>query len=189
MNLGFIIWLIPPLIYYLVQKKEIGKRKSLQNLGIKKCSWIYYVLGIGLGIGGILISKLIVSFGNINSDLLLHTPGSLGDLPKTFISFTIIFVLIGIPVGFSEELLFRGLLGGIFMRKWKFWWGNSLQAVIFAIFHTLPVLLVTPDTSIFAFAFSFISGFIMGVLYHNSGSIIPSFLMHSLGYPLLLWIF
>ncbi len=166
MNPGFIIWLIPLFIYYLVQKENNGKRKSLQNLGLKQCSWIYYLPGIGLGMGGILISKLVLSLGFITIDLLQHTPANFGDLPKTFTSFIIVFALIGIPVGFSEELMFRGMLGGIFIRKWKFWWGNSVQASIFAIF--------------------FISGFIMGILYDKSGSIIPSFLMHSLGYPLLL---
>jgi membrane protease YdiL (CAAX protease family) len=76
----------------------------------------------------------------------------------------------------GEEVLFRGFLGGVFMRRLGFFWGNLLQSAVFIIPHlalllidlrTWPVILV-----------QFAAGWLLGWLRHKTGSILPGAAVH-----------
>jgi membrane protease YdiL (CAAX protease family) len=82
-----------------------------------------------------------------------------------------------VKTGFSEELLFRGLIAGSFSRRMSLWRANLVQAFIFLLPHFL-VLLVMPEMwgllpVVFLFAL------FMGWVRIRSGSILGPWLMHA----------
>ncbi len=79
------------------------------------------------------------------------------------------------PVG--EEVFFRGLLGGVLMRRLGFAWGNLLQAVVFLLVH-LPLLLV--DTRLWPLLpAQFVAGWVLGWLRHRTGTYLPGAAVHA----------
>ncbi|WP_143420382.1 CPBP family intramembrane glutamic endopeptidase [Halorubrum vacuolatum] len=82
-------------------------------------------------------------------------------------------------VTLGEELLFRGLIGGILFRRFGFHTGNLLQTAIFVLPHLLILVLVPglwPMIVVWAAA-----GWLMGWLYFRTGSIVPGWIAHTLG--------
>lgn len=73
----------------------------------------------------------------------------------------------------GEEVFFRGLLGGIFIRRLRFWWGNTLQALVFLMLH-VPLLFV--DVRLAAML---PAQFTAGWLRYKSGSFLPGGLVHA----------
>lgn len=49
-----------------------------------------------------------------------------------------------VKTGFTEELLFRGLIAGCLSRRFSLLWANVMQALIFLIPHLL-VLRIMPE--------------------------------------------
>jgi membrane protease YdiL (CAAX protease family) len=81
--------------------------------------------------------------------------------------------------GFTEELLFRGLIAGSLSRRLPFVLANLTQALIFLLPH-LAILLVAPQMWGFlpvVFAVALLYGWVR----IRSGSIIGSWLMHASG--------
>ena len=50
------------------------------------------------------------------------------------------FVRIPIATAFYEEMLFRGVLFGMFARKWKPLWAALASSALFGLWHILPTL-------------------------------------------------
>jgi membrane protease YdiL (CAAX protease family) len=76
----------------------------------------------------------------------------------------------------AEEILFRGLLGGIFMRRYGFAIGNVLQALVFLAPH---LLLLAVSTALWPILpVQLVSGWLLGWLRWRSASIGPSSLAH-----------
>ena len=83
-----------------------------------------------------------------------------------------------LKTGFTEELLFRGLLAGSLQRRMPLWAANLLQAVIFFIPHLLMVVYLAPGLWQILFSI-FISSLLMGWLRMKSGSILGPWIMHA----------
>jgi len=81
-------------------------------------------------------------------------------------------------VALGEEILFRGLLGGYFERRFGFMKGNTVQVFIFLLPHLL-LLYVSVSFSVVVVV-QFFAGWIFGWLRLRSGSIFPSWLSHSI---------
>jgi len=82
-----------------------------------------------------------------------------------------------VQTGFTEELLFRGLIAGSLSRRLAFVWANLAQALIFLLPHLL-ILRVMPEmwpTLPIVFA----AGLFQGWLRIRSGSIIGPWLFHA----------
>lgn len=82
-----------------------------------------------------------------------------------------------IKTGFSEELLFRGLLAGSLARRLSLFWANIVQALIFLLPH-LIVVAIMPEIWWFLFivlAMSLVKGWIR----IESGSIVGPWLIHA----------
>ena len=93
-------------------------------------------------------------------------------------SFFIALLREGIFVALGEELFFRGFLGGLLIRRFGFQIGNLLQAIIFLLPH---LLILTVSTTLWPILIpQFIVGWIYGLLLYKSGSILPSWIAHSL---------
>jgi len=82
-----------------------------------------------------------------------------------------------VTTGFTEELLFRGLIAGSFARKLSFAWANTVQATIFLLPH-LMILVVMPEVwEILPLVFA--GALVLGWIRIRSGSILGPWLIHS----------
>ncbi|MGA2475263.1 MAG: CPBP family intramembrane glutamic endopeptidase [Terriglobia bacterium] len=82
-----------------------------------------------------------------------------------------------VKTGFTEELLFRGLIAGSLSRRLPPLWANPLQALIFLIPHLL-VLKVMPEMwSILPVIF--VIALFVGWVRIKSGSIIGVWVIHA----------
>ena len=106
--------------------------------------------------------------------------------------FSITSIILGIlycfvQAGASEEVLFRGLIGRRLFNKFGNFKGNLIQAFIFWIMHLLIFRLMTGNWiswfQVYAFIASFGLGLAAGFVNYrkNGSSIMPSWLLHSLG--------
>lgn len=77
----------------------------------------------------------------------------------------------------GEEVFFRGLLGGILLRRLGFARGNAVQALIFLAPHCLLLLISTRLWPILPA--QLVAGWLLGWLRHRSGSIGPSWFAHA----------
>ncbi|MDO4784533.1 MAG: CPBP family intramembrane metalloprotease [Propionibacteriaceae bacterium] len=76
----------------------------------------------------------------------------------------------------GEEVFFRGLLGGVLVRRLGFAWGNLVQAVLFLVPH-LPLLLV--DARLWTILpVQFVTGWLLGWLRDKAGSFVPGAVVH-----------
>ena len=86
--------------------------------------------------------------------------------------------------GLSEEIFFRGFLCKRLIGKFGFTLGNAFQAVCFGLIHGIPFGLVTESVLVLILItiFPTIMGYMQGWMNekHADGSIIPSWILHSL---------
>lgn len=76
----------------------------------------------------------------------------------------------------GEEVFFRGLLGGVLMRRLGFRWGNLLQAAIFLAPHMALLLL---DVRLWPLLpAQFAAGWVMGWLRHKTDTFVPGAVVH-----------
>jgi membrane protease YdiL (CAAX protease family) len=84
-----------------------------------------------------------------------------------------------VQTGFTEELLFRGLMAGSLSRRLPFLWANLTQALIFLLPHLL-VLMVMPDMWA-VLPLVFVGALVLGWIRIKSGSMLGSWLIHATG--------
>lgn len=77
----------------------------------------------------------------------------------------------------AEEMLFRGLIAGVLIRRLGFWRGNTLQALIFLAPHTLLLLISTSLWPILPV--QLLAGWLLGWLRNRSHSIGAAWLAHT----------
>jgi membrane protease YdiL (CAAX protease family) len=82
-----------------------------------------------------------------------------------------------IKTGFSEELLFRGLIAGSLSRRLPLIWANLLQALIFLVPHGLVVVVMPELWLILPVIFG--ASLFMGWVRIKSGSILGPWLCHA----------
>lgn len=82
-----------------------------------------------------------------------------------------------IKTGFSEELLFRGLIAGSLSRRLSLLWANTIQSLIFLLPH-LIVLKIMPELW-FILPLIFVCALFQGWVRIKSGSIIGPWLIHT----------
>ncbi|MGM0126313.1 hypothetical protein IGI37_003742 [Enterococcus sp. AZ194] len=98
-----------------------------------------------------------------------------GLLPALIFSF--------IKTGLSEELFFRGFLGKVLSRKFSFYIGNSIQALIFGYLHGAMLLAISGiGVAVLVTLFTGTIGWVNGYLNERyaGGSIIPSWCLHGI---------
>jgi membrane protease YdiL (CAAX protease family) len=92
-----------------------------------------------------------------------------------------------IQTGASEEILFRGFLAKRFIKFFGFSFGNLLQSALFGLIHVLLAFLVFSSIDIrqglLLFIIPCIAGWLFGYINEkqSGGSIVPSWLLHSIG--------
>ncbi len=78
----------------------------------------------------------------------------------------------------GEEVFFRGLLGGVLIRRLGFGWGNLLQAVLFLVPH---LALLLADVRLWpVIPVQFVTGWLLGWLRHRTGTFVPGAAVHAI---------
>lgn len=159
-----IVWILPALWVL-----KLSSRHPREFMSIKKVKTSLY-WGIGAGLFLALVSLL--------TKLYLH---------KTlFISELSWFLLTGVIVApIIEEFVFRDLVLGNFLAKYKFFWANTLTAFLFMLIHfpgwyfqgkLMPLL-----TSLTGGALSvFWIGWLFGYIYYRTKSASSSMITHAI---------
>jgi membrane protease YdiL (CAAX protease family) len=166
----FFLYVIPAVVYLIVQSRRRGgspaaRRRLGATWGAPSAYGWAAVLLLPLLLAGWLAIVLIPAE-------VIDDPG------VTVARLTSVSAGVGVLLrAVGEEVLFRGLLGGVFMRRLGFLWGNLLQSAVFIVPH-LPLLLVDLRTWPII-PVQFAAAWLLGWLRHRSGSFVPGALVHT----------
>ena len=177
-----IFFSIIPLIWWLVtaRKKEsffkwIGLKKIVINGSMLKFITLILIISVGY----------IFLISIIMSELVSKTDIATNQFYKQgWVALPSILFYAVIQTGLSEEIFFRGFLGKRLINKYNFLVGNTVQAIMFGLLHGIPFgfatnnILVTILLTLLPGAFGWFQGWINEK--YSSGSIIPSWIIHSL---------
>lgn len=178
-NFAFLV--VPAVVYALVVrfKSHLSWSEIADRLGLRKPQSPYWVVGFGVAIfmSGVTIAMTSMGLGFSDKGSPIHF--LVGQSPTSALVWSA-FLYAFISTGPGEEILFRGLIGGVFQRRvQRRWLANSLQALVFTLPHAL-ILLVRPDLW-FAIPVVFALGLVCGWLRIQSKSVVPSALVHAFG--------
>ena len=82
-----------------------------------------------------------------------------------------------VQTGFTEEVFFRGMIGGAVMRRFGFWRGNVLQSLIFLGPHLFLLVVMPEQWKILPVIFA--GALWGGWLLHKSGSFVGPWIIHA----------
>lgn len=166
-----ILFLIPSIVYFLVQgsPKKLGRPRAARRLG---ATW-------GRPRDYAWAAALLLPLAALGYLALLLVPAEVLSTPGVVARATTVLATLGILLrALGEEVFFRGLLGGILVRRLGFAVGNLLQAVIFLLPHAALLLV---DASLWPLLpVQFVAGWLLGWLRTRSGSFIPGALVHAI---------
>lgn len=153
--------------------EEVSRRAGMQ-LGRPR----YMLLSLGLAVGGavalLLWSPPLEPFTREGSAQSRMVGLGLG-----FESVTTAVLHGVVQTGFTEELLFRGLIAGSLARRLSVAWANVTQASIFLLPHLLLLLVMPEMWTILPLVF--VAGLILGWIRIRSGSILGPWILHASG--------
>ena len=176
-----ILFAIPSLIYAAVQRRRNASWPEIfTKLGWKGSPARYFLWGAAIGVvlGGLawlafqLIPPEVFQNSNVNT-------ARYAGWPLNATTVFLIFLREGIYTTLGEEVFFRGFLGGWLIRRFGFWVGNLLQTVIFLLPHLLLLLVSVQLWGLVVV--QALSGWFLGWLRYRSDSILPGWLLHTLG--------
>ncbi|OYO01545.1 CPBP family intramembrane metalloprotease [Enemella evansiae] len=169
--LEFVLFCIPTLIYVLVvsRKPDETARSAFGRAGGTWGPASGY--GWALAILPPLLLTAWLAIVLIPAEVL-QTPG------VTIARLTSVTAVIGVILrAVGEEVFFRGLLGGVLIRRLGFTLGNTVQAIIFLLPH-LPLLLIDLRTWPIL-PVQFATGWLLGWLRNRTGSFVPGAIVHT----------
>lgn len=171
-----VLFALPSLVYLLIlgRVKRLGVREATARLGAR---W-------GTGSGYLLTLALVVPLALLGYVAIVATPaGALaasganvtGASVATVTSAAAVLNVIARASG--EEVFFRGLLGGVLMRRLGFGWGNLVQALLFLLPHGALLLV---DAGFWPLLpVQFVAGWLLGLLRYKAGSFLPGAVLHA----------
>lgn len=179
-NLLAPVLFVPSLVFFVIQLiHKRPKGEVAQELGWALPTW--QNLGEAVLVLLVLAGVASVAFRFIPPGTLqgegMNTAAYTG-WPRNIGSIVLIFFLELFNRALPEEVFFRGWLGGLLTRRFGFWKGNTLQALVFLLPHLMLLkitLTLWPIT-----ALQFIAGWLQGWLRWRSESVISSTLVHTI---------
>ena len=168
---------LPFFFYFAWQKwrrkrsfKEIVRRAGLQ---LGETRYIGYSLGFTLAAVAILIIWPPPLEPLVREGSAMRSFAGLGFGVQTIVMALLYGV---VKTGFTEELLFRGLIAGSLSRRLPLVWANVVQALIFLAPHLL-ILFIMPEMWVIL-PLVFVIALFKGWLRIKSGSIIGPWVIH-----------
>jgi membrane protease YdiL (CAAX protease family) len=142
---------------------EASLREALRRLGVRRFSpraigWMAAAIGAYLLFAGVYVAI----FGEPKQE----------DIAEGFGALPVQILLIVLAAPISEELLFRGMLFGGLRTRLPRIAAALISALIFGLLHALTGISAVPPLIAF--------GFILALLYEETGSILPGILLHML---------
>ncbi|MEW6567324.1 MAG: CPBP family glutamic-type intramembrane protease [Chloroflexota bacterium] len=177
--LRLLLFSLPSAVYVVVSRlRGHAWRHGFRQVGWSGASLLY--LAVGLGVGA-LPGVLLLVVPNVLAPGAFDRPGiaqsQYAGWARTPVSFLPALVHEAIYTALGEEVLFRGLLGGLLIRRLGFAVGNLLQAGLFVLPH---LLLLTVSVLLWPLLLAqYAAGWLFGWLMYKSGSILPGWLAHS----------
>ncbi|PPG38038.1 CPBP family intramembrane glutamic endopeptidase [Pseudoclavibacter sp. RFBA6] len=166
----FVVFCLPGLVYVLVQSRGEHRtlRSALERLGASWGSASAYrwaaLLLLPLLLTGWLAIVLI-------PEEALAAPGvTVARVTSVGVAASVVLRAVG------EEVLFRGLLGGIFVRRLGFAVGNLVQATLFVLPHSALLLIDVRLWPIIPVQFA--AGWMLGWLREKTGTFGPGAVVH-----------
>lgn len=161
----FFVELVLTGLLILVTKKYYGFKKiGFKRLRITQLKWFIPSM--------ILISIMTFSYGKA---LIC----SFGTLDKSKLILLFIIAITTFLVGFSEEVMFRGILLHSFANKKKLYLGLFISSILFALIHSVNILGGMPfEEMITQVVSSFLLGFFFAPLAIKLKSLIPLIIFH-----------
>lgn len=168
----FALFSIPTALYILLQARSSGSltpREAATRAGLTGGTGSSYLWALGLLPLMLVLAWLVLR--TVPAELFDDPGIELAQVTSVAAAVTTVFR------AFGEEILFRGLLGGIFVRRLGFTWGNLLQAFVFLVPH---LWLLAIDVRLWpVLPLQFATGWVLGWLRHRSDSIVPGGILHS----------
>lgn len=168
--LELVLFCLPAAIYVVFQmrRRDRGAADALGRVGATIGTARDYWRGVLLFVP-LLIAAIIAAWA---------VPAEVRDAPGVVIaSLTSLGAVVGLVLrAVGEEVFFRGLLGGVLIRRLGFGWGNVMQTLAFLIPHAA---LLTIDVRLWPLLpVQFAAGWLLGHLRHVTGSFLPGSLVH-----------
>lgn len=145
------------------------RRRGWGAFGVRRVSWRWLLIGLGLGLAAIVLSRVVVLVVvALTGDALVDPQGSYQDAASAGgVSLAVQLILLGLLTGAGEEFAFRGVLTNALTR-----YGSVVavfvSTVIFALAHGINLALIP----------AIIVGSIAAVLTVRSRSIWPGVVVH-----------
>jgi len=171
---------MPSLAYFAIQllRRRSG-RGAARELGWSLPSWrnLGEAALVLLALAGMAAVALrLIPPGELQSEEV-STATYIG-WPRSLSSIMLIFLLELLNHVLPEEVFFRGWLGGYMVRRFRFWVGNTLQALVFLLPHLLLLTITLALWPIIVVQFA--AGWLQGWLRVRSESVIPSTMVHTI---------
>lgn len=168
----FVLLIVPVLVYVIVQSRGTHRTwgSAWARVGATWGTVAAYLWALVLALPLLLAAWLAIVV--VPAEVLAAPGVSIARVSSVAAVVGVVLRAVG------EEVFFRGLLGGVLMRRLGFAWGNLLQAVLFLLPH-LPLLLV--DVRLWPLLpVQLVTGWLLGWLRFKAGSFIPGALLHVL---------
>jgi len=162
---ALILFSLPSFIYLFINKvRKQDTRSIFRNIGWAKPNRKYLLIGLALGLIPGLFAFLITKY--LPPDLL-EQPGiaqmAYSGWSLSIASFVLALLREAIYTALGEEILFRGFIGGLLIRRLGFAAGNIFQSLIFLLPHAL---ILTIDANLWPILIpQFIAGWLFGWLF------------------------
>ena len=162
-----------PSLFYVRALRRRGSTAAVARAAVGWRVGDYGTYGLAVAVSAVLLPITYLALrsvptGSLHTSSNLHVTYGRASTVGDYFAIALLAV--------AEEILFRGLLAGIFMRRYGFPVGNALQALVFFAPHLLLLLVSTALWPILPV--QLVSGWLLGWLRWRSGSIGPSSLAH-----------
>lgn len=157
--LGFVI---VPLV--IAGREEVPILKALKNLGLRTFDVLNGLTWMAASAG----AYLAMAFAYV---LVVGEPQQ-EDIAENFGALPFQILLIVFAAAISEEICFRGMLFGGLRKRLPRFWAALISAAVFGALHATTGISAVPPLIVF--------GFILALLYEQTGSIVPCILLHML---------